>query len=384
MAQSAAPTIEPADAATGASFTISPDLNADTGLSFDPATGAISGTPTIRASGDYSVSIEGGDGTKYEGTTLTSASFSVSIDPKPIEGTLSYDGSSIDTIYGTGQALRIQWTGDLPEQTVTYAIAPADPADPALPDDILFTTGTGALSVSNMTAVHTGTYTVTASGSGDYTGTKSVTVNIKIEPKALETADFTVQNDVTVTALTANEIPDVMTSSLTAGTDYTLAITAWPGTTNDGVVSIDNDGKVSTTEVITIAAAGSYTVTASGNGNYSGTATGTFTLTVNPKELTSALLGSISTTDFTIKAGFANAETRTLNFDASLTVGTDYTLAITGRPPDAKPGHLSLDAATAVLTLSTDIAPDDSGEYTLTVSAAGNYTDPATPIDSSL
>ena len=100
--------------------------------------------------------------------------------------------------------------------------------------------------------------------------------------------------------------------------------------------------------------------------------------------MTSALLGSISTTDFTIKAGFANAETRTLNFNASLTVGTDYTLAITGRPPDAVPEHLSLDAATGVLTLSTAIAPDDSGEYTLTVSAAGNYTDPANPINSSL
>ena len=381
MAQSASPTIEPADAATGAIFTISPDLHTNTGLSFDTATGAISGTPTIRASGDYSVRIEGGDGTKYEGSTLTSASFSVSIDPKPIEGTLSYDGSSIATTYGTAQALSIQWTGDLPEQTVTYAIAPKNSADPALPDDIIFTASTGALSVSNMTAVHTGTYTVTASGSGDYTGTKSVDVNIKIEPKALETADFSVQNDVTVTALTANEIPDVMTSSLAAGTDYSLDISSRPNTPNAAAVSIDNDGKVSTNEAISMADnSGSYTVTASGNGNYSGTATGTFTLTVNPKELTAALLGSISTTDFTIQAGFANAETRTLNFDASLTVGTDYTLAITGRPPDAVPGHLSLDAATAVLTLSTAIAPDDSGIYTVTVSAAGNYTDPATPL----
>ena len=217
MAQSADPTIEPADAAAGARFTISPDLNADTGLSFDPATGAISGTPTIRASGDYSVSIEGGDGTKYEGSTLTSASFSVSIDPKPIEGTLSYIGGNIATTYGTAQALSIQWTDDLPEQTVSYAIAPKNSADPTLPDDILFTTGTGALSVSNKTAVHTGTYTVTASGSGDYGGTKSVTVNIKIEPKALETADFSVKPSVTVTALTANEIPDVMTSQPRGG-----------------------------------------------------------------------------------------------------------------------------------------------------------------------
>ena len=381
MAQSADPTIEPADAATGASFTISPELHTNTGLSFDPATGAISGTPTIRASGDYSVGIEGGDGTKYEGTTLTSASFSVSIDPKPIEGTLSYIGGNIATTYGTAQALRIQWTGDLSEQTVSYAIAPKNSAGPALPDDILFTTSTGALSVSNLTAVHTGTYTVTASGSGDYTGTKTITVNIKIEPKALETADFTVQNDVTGTALTANEIPDVMTSNLAAGTDYSLDISSRPNTPNAAVLSIDNDGKVSTTKAISMADnSGSYTVTARGTGNYTGELTHNFTLTVNPKELTSALLGSISTTDFTIKAGFANAETRTLNFDGSLTVGTDYILAITERPPDAKPDHLSLDAATGVLTLSTAIAPDDSGEYTLTVSAAGNYTDPATPL----
>ena len=169
MAQSVMPTIVPADAAVGASFTIRPSLDINTGLSFDTNTGAISGTPTKRDTGNYSVSIEGGDGTKYEGSTLTSGLFSVTIDQKPIEGTLSYTGGSngnIDTTYGTAQELSVQWTGELSGHTVSYAIAPTVSADPALPGDITFVESTGALSVRGTTAVHTGSYTITASGTG--------------------------------------------------------------------------------------------------------------------------------------------------------------------------------------------------------------------------
>ena len=373
MAQSASPTIEPADAAANASFTISPDLHTNTGLSFDPATGAISGTPTIRASGDYSVSIKGGDGTKYEGAELTSASFSVSIDPKPIEGTLSYDGSSIATTYGTAQALSIQWTGDLPEQTVSYAIVPKNPADPALPDDILFTTGTGALSVSNMTAVHTGTYTVTASGSGDYGGTKSVDVNIQIDPKALsDLSGFSITGSGTVTALTGGSATATVAGGLTHTRDYTLSITSAPNSNKR--VTIANNAQLTVGSDITIQDAGDYTITATGQNNYGGQVTGTFNLTVSPIPLTSDLLGSISNpqSDFTVTFGSSYVY-RTLSFNNSLTIGSDFSLAITGRPQGAIGSHVRLDSNTGRLTIAYNIVPEDSGTYTLSATGQGNY-----------
>ena len=174
-------------------------------------------------------------------------------------------------------------------------------------------------------------------------------MNIKIEPKALETADFSVQNDVTVTALTANEIPDVMTSSLAAGTDYSLDISSRPNTPNAAVLSIDSDGKVSTTDTISMADnSGSYTVRARGTGNYTGELTHNFTLTVSPKELTPALLGSISNpqSDFTVTFGLTFNVYRTLSFNNSLTIGRDFSLAITGRPQSAIRSHVSLDSNT--------------------------------------
>ena len=359
MTQSADPTIEPAAAATGASFTISPELHTNTGLSFDTATGAISGTPTIRASGDYTVTIRGGDGTKYQGATKTSAQFSVTIDQKPIEGTLGYKNGSITTTditttYGTAQALNIQWDKALPEQTVTYTIAPVNPADPALPGDITFVESSGALSVSNSTAVHTGYYTITASGTGDYTGTRTVDVSITVSPKTLTAAGFTITDSKGfVTALTGGQPTVGIGGNLKPEDDYSLSISP----DANGRISINNSGNITIDSGIEVSDTGDYTITATGQGNYSGTVTGTFTLTVNPKPLPNDLLGLIinnPSTDFTVSAGIANNHTTTLVFDSTLItsvtpvppdkfkLGRDFRLAITGRPPDATSSHVSL------------------------------------------
>ena len=123
------------------------------------------------------MTIEGKDGTNYEGMT---ASFTVNItvSRRNIAGTLSYSGN-IDTTYGAEQTVNPQWTGEPTDQTVTYAIAPA------LPSDINFDTNTGALYVSNMTAVHTEkTYTISATGTGNYTGkSQDVRVSVKVKPE---------------------------------------------------------------------------------------------------------------------------------------------------------------------------------------------------------
>ena len=201
---------------------------------------------------------------------------------------MSYDESSIDTTYGTAQALSVQWTDELPGHTVTYAIAPTDPADPALPDDINFVESTGDLSVSGTTAVHTGTYTITASGTGDYTGTKEVQVSIRVDPKDLSQSDLGGISAVYV--ITGSGSPFVETllfdGPRTLGSDYIVSITSYPENAIQSRVTLTGTGELTIADTVLLSEAGEYTVTATGTGNYSGTATATFTLNVQAAALT--------------------------------------------------------------------------------------------------
>ena len=383
MALSASPAIDPADAAIGASFTISPELHTNTGLNFDPATGAISGTPTIRASGDYSVSIEGGDGTKYEGVTLTSASFSITIDRKPIEGTLSYGGSSIDTTYGTAQALSVQWTDELPGHTVTYAIAPTDSADPALPDDISFVESSGALSVSSTTAVHTGTYTITASGSGDYTGTKEAQVSIDVAPKDLIQSDLGGISAVYVS--TGGSSPFVETLNFDGprvlGDDYSVSITSYPDNAVQSRVTLTSTGELTIASGVLLSEAGEYTVTATGTGNYTGTATATFTLNVQTAALTSISYGgqplaavyNTAITDLTATVVPAAAADK-VNFSIDPSLNSDTGLSFdtsSGRISGTPNKLLTQKAYTVTITGKTDtIYEGETKDVSIQVSVA--------------
>ena len=239
----------------------------------------------------------------------------------------------------------------------------------------------GTISIdAGITVSDAGDYTITATGQGNYTGEVEGTFNLTVDKVTLAANDFSFQNTLTATALTAEVISDIVTSSLTAATDYSLAITNWPGNAN--AVSIDNDGTISIDAGITVSDAGDYTITATGQGNYSGTVTGTFSLTVNPKELTSALLGVINnpSADFEVSAGITSNHIRTLSFDGTLSIGTDYSLVIKTRPQGATVSHVSLNSTTGVLIVTTDVVPDDAGVYTVEASGQGNYTDPVNPV----
>ena len=227
-----------------------------------------------------------------------------------------------------------------------------------------------------------GSYTVKAIGQNNYRGEITNTFELTVSPKTLPDG-FSFQNSVPATALTASESSGIVThSSLIAGTDYTLDITARPPTANANAVSIDNDGKVTITDTIAVTDAGRYTVMATGQNNYIGKITDTFTLTVTSQTLTSILLGSISnqSDDFTVSAGITSNHIRTLSFDGSLDIGTDFSLAITGRPQGATEEHVSLNSTTGVLIITTDVVPNDGGNYTVTARGQGNYTDPGTPL----
>ena len=358
-----APTITPSGA--DISYSISPNLKTDTGLDFDTDTGEISGTPSsLLSTTKYTVRITGKDGTKYDGAT-GSFEIDVTVEQRDIEGTLTY--SHIDTTYGEVLAVTPQWSGGLTGQTVTYTINPTPPGD------IIFTTGTGALSVSNMTAVHTGSYTITAEGTGNYKGTKTFNVNVTVSAKTLSAASFSISGTETVTALTGGSATATVAGGLTHTSDYTLSIDK--GGSSVAAVTINHNGTITIGSGITINDAGDYTITATGQGNYSGTVTGTFTLTVNPKDLSSTLLGTInnSPTDFDVSAGITSDHTKALSFTGSLTIDEDYTLAITTRPQDATASHVSLNSTTGVVTVTTDVVPDDAGDYTVTATGRNNY-----------
>ena len=359
------PTITPSGA--DISYSISPNLKTNTGLDFDTNTGEISGTPSnLLSTTKYTVSITGKDGTKYDGAT-DSFDVAVTVGQRDIEGTLSY--SHINTTYGTEKAVNPQWTGGLTGQTVIYAITPSQ-----LPTGMTFVQQTGALSVTNLAAVSvSGTYTITATGTGNYKGTKTFNVNVTVSAKTLSAAGFSISGTKTVQALTGGSATAAVAGGLRHTSDYRLSIDK--GGSSVAAVTINHNGTITIGSNITVSDAGDYTITATGQGNYSGTITGTFTLTVDAIPLTSTLLGSINNpaADFTVSAGITSDHTTTLSFDGTLSIGTDYNLAIKTRPQDATASHVSLNSTTGVLTVTTNVLPDDEGTYTVTATGNGNY-----------
>ena len=84
--------------------------------------------------------------------------------------------------------------------------------------------------------------------------------------------------------------------------------------------------------------------------------------------------------DFEVSAGITGNHIRTLSFDGTLSIGTDYSLVIKTRPQGATVSHVSLNSTTGVLIVTTDVVPDDAGVYTVEASGQGNYTDPVNPV----
>ena len=131
-----------------------------------------------------------------------------------------------------------------------------------------------------------GSYSLTATGMDNYTGSVSDTFVLTVNAKSLTDTDFTLTvDDITVTASTGGTEHATIGGSLTAGTDYDLSITA-AGT---GAVSITDDGSITMTSAIALSDAGSYTVTATGKGDYTGTVSDDFTLTVSAQPVLGAI-----------------------------------------------------------------------------------------------
>ena len=140
-------------------------------------------------------------------------------------------------------------------------------------------------------------------------------------------------------------------------------------------VTINNAGNITIDSTITVSDAGTYTITATGQGNYTGTKNGNLHPDRRPESTGAKPIWDrlpMKQSDFEITAGSGSDITRTLNFNGALAggIGTDYTVGITA-PSGAVASRVSLNSNTGELTISADIAPDDSGTYTVTATGQG-------------
>ena len=205
-----------------------------------------------------------------------------------------------------------------PIAAVTYNGSAQTPAVTLMKGTTTLTSGTDyTVSYSNNT--NAGTATVTITGMGNYTGTK--TANFTINPK--NASNLTISSIAAVTYNGSAQTPTVTVkdgiTTLTSGTDYTVS---YSNNTN----------------------AGTATVTITGMGNYTGTKTANFT--INPKNASNLTINSIAAVTYN---GSAQTPTVTVkDGTTTLTNGTDYTVSYSNNT--------------------------NAGTATMTVTGKGNYT----------
>jgi len=231
------------------SYAISPALPA--GLSIDPVTGIISGTPTVTATiATYTVTA----------TNITgNGSFGISITVNPPKPVITYATPQTYMVGTTISTLSATNTGG---PIVSFSVAPG------LPAGLSLNTVTGDITGTPTTATTAAPYVVTATNAGG-TGTFSINITVLPKPPA-----FTYTNPATIT--------------------YGSAITATTPTNSGGPATICTISPTGTGIVVSAAGVVSGTPTAAGTTTYTitptnagGTGPGaTITVTVNQKALT--------------------------------------------------------------------------------------------------
>ncbi|MXX42159.1 MAG: hypothetical protein F4Z53_03820 [Acidimicrobiales bacterium] len=194
------PALTPQHASGAVTYAISSTPALPAGLSFDTATGHLSGT--LDASATQARQLYTITGTDENGD---SASYSFGIE---VVGTLTWSGAPSSTSVGAGRPLSISPTLDNALGTVSYSISPAASE---LPDGVGFDTATGAISGTPAVEFAKKSFTVTATDGASPPQTGSYTVAISVTPSALAPR-LTISGD----------------SSVTEGDTATFAIHATP------------------------------------------------------------------------------------------------------------------------------------------------------------
>ena len=182
-----------------------------------------------------------------------------------------------------------------------------------------------------------GTATVTVTGKGNYTGTKTATFTINAKNASNLTISSITAQTYTGSALTPAVTVKDGSTTLTNGTDYTVA---YSNNTN----------------------AGTATVTVTGKGNYTGTKTATFT--ISAKSASSLTIGDIAAQTYT---GSALTPTVTVkDGSTTLTSGTDYTVAYSN--------NTNAGTGTVTVTGKGNYTGTKTATFTINAKSASNFT----------
>jgi len=306
------------------------------GLSMDPTTGIISGTPpTTTPSDTYVVTAS---------NPLGSATASLTISVLP-------PGPS-DLAYSTPVASYPRSAAITPNTPTVTGTVTSWAISPALPTGLAFDTGTGIISGTPAVGatLGTATYTVTATNSG---GSTTATVSITIQPRPPTTLTY-LANPVYYSRNTA-----ITTNTATAGggdSPYTFAVSPALPT---GLSLNTTTGAITGTPTLTTAEA-DYVVTASNDG---GSVSYTLTITVQPAPPSGLSYSSMN-------PSYERLVTMTNN-TPTLTSG-DPVSSYTVSP--ALPTGISLNTVTGVLSGTPQVEQDPAVAYTLTASNAGGST----------
>ena len=319
-----------------ASYSLTPALPA--GLTLDPTTGVISGTPTaVTLSASYTITAANTNG-------FTTASVSITVNDIP-PSSLGY--SNNPAVFTVGTAL-VSGTKNLPTSSggvvVSYSITPALPAGITLNSQ-------GETRGTPTAASPTTVYTVTAVNSGGST-TASLTITVNSATASSAPANLTYSTNPAIytkgTAITNNS------PSSTDGAVLSYSVTpALPA----GLALNTSSGIISGTPT-TVTSAANYIVTAT---NSSGFTTASVNITVNdiaPSALSYSNNPAIYTKGLAITANTATSSAGAV---------TSYVVS------PALPAGLTLNQTTGVISGTPTVATP-TASYTVTATNSGGST----------
>lgn len=226
-----------------------------------------------------------------------------------VKKTYTIDKQPIDVSNVSLSATELTYNGELQEPAVTVRNA----------SGAKLTQGS-SYTVSFSSGKNVGTYTVTVSAKGYYTGTAEKTYSIV--PQSIGTSSITLSSD-TFTYNSKVQKPTATVKNAAGGTltadDYTIAYSTeskYPGT---------------------------YTVTVTGKGNYTGSAQKTYTITKQPLDASRVTLsadsfiynGSVQHPSVTVRSAAGGVMTLNSSYTVAYTAGSTepgaYTVTVTGK-----------------------------------------------------
>ncbi|MBK8599405.1 MAG: putative Ig domain-containing protein [Flavobacterium sp.] len=298
-------------------------------MSFNTATGVISGTPTaISGSTTYTVTANNSGGSTTFGLVITVNDVAPS--------TLSYNSPNVYTIGNAISNLNPTISGG----TVTsYSISPA------LPNGLSFNTATGRISGTPTAISSSATYTVTATNSG---GSTSFGVVITVNDVAPSSLSYNSPNVYTIGNAISNLNPTISGGAVTS---YSIS----PALPN-GLSFNTATGVISGTPTA-ISGSTTYTVTANNSGGST-----TFGLVITVNDVAPSTLSYNSPNVYTIGNAISN-------LNPTISGGTVTSYSIT----PALPNGLSFNTATGRIS-GTPTAISSSATYTVTATNSGGST----------